>query len=222
MHKNKKKIRVILADDHQLFREGVNSLLIGAALIEVVGAVSSGSELLNMLETTQADIAIVDIAMPGVNGIEATRIINERFPNTRVLILSMHNTEEFIYNAISSGAAGYLPKDTEKEVLLKALHDIYNGHLYLDPHISEVLLKGMMNRPSSPAKMESKVNLLTAREKEIVQLVGEGYINKEIAARLDISVRTVDAHKNNIITKLKLKSSVDIVKFAIKHGLVEL
>lgn len=222
MIKNQKKIRVILADDHQLFREGVNSLLVGVAHIEVVGTASSGRELLEKLETTQADIAIVDIAMPDMNGIEATRIISEKFPNTKVLILSMHNTEEFIHNAISSGAVGYLPKDTEKEVLLKALRDIYDGHLYLDPHISEVLLKGMMSRPTTPATPESKVNLLTAREKEIVQLVAEGYINKEIAARLDISVRTVDAHKNNIITKLKLKSSVDIVKFAIKHGLVEL
>ncbi len=220
--KQQKKIRVILADDHQLFREGVNSLLASAEQIQVVDTASSGRELLEKLESLEADIAIVDIAMNDMNGIEATKIISENYPKTKVLILSMHNSEEFIHNAIQSGAKGYLPKDTEKEVLLKAIQDIYNGHMYLDPHISEVLLHSLMNRSAVTAKIESKVNLLTAREKEIVQLVAEGLINKEIAACLDISIRTVDAHKNNIITKLKLKSSVDIVKFAIKHGMVEL
>lgn len=220
--KDQQKIRIILADDHQLFREGINSLLADAEHIEVVAAVSSGSELIERLQNQHADVAIVDVAMGDMNGIEATRIITDKFPQVKVLILSMHNNQEFIQNAIQAGARGYLPKDTDKDVLLKAIHDIFKGHMYFDPHISGLLFNSLIHSNESKKVSESKLDLLTPRELEIVQLVAEGYINKEIADKLQISIRTVDSHKNNIINKLKLKTSVDIVKFAIKHGLVKL
>lgn len=220
--KTQHQIRIILADDHQLFRDGINSLLSDAGDVDVVAAVSSGRELLESLENIKVDVAIVDIAMTGMTGIEATRIINEKFPNVKVLILSMHNSEEFVQNAIQAGAQGYLPKDTGKEVLLKAIHEIFQGHMYLDPHLSGLLAHRLIRTQENQKSIQSKLDLLSPRELEIVQLVAEGYINKEIADKLHISIRTVDSHKNNLINKLKLKTSVDIVKFAIKNGLVKL
>lgn len=220
--KYQKKIKITLADDHQLFRDGVNSLLADAEMVEVVAAVSSGNKLIESLQHTPCDVAIVDVAMGDMNGIEATRIISEKFPQVKVLILSMHNNQEFIQNAIQSGARGYLPKDTDKDVLIKAIHDISQGHMYFDPHLSGMLVNSLIRSSENKKVSESKLDLLTPRELEIVQLVAEGYINKEIADKLQISIRTVDSHKNNIINKLKLKTSVDIVKFAIKHGLVKL
>ncbi|MDP2723647.1 MAG: response regulator transcription factor [Bacteroidales bacterium] len=219
---DQRKIRVILADDHQLFRDGVVSLLSDAGQVEVVAAVSSGNELLESLESVQVDVALVDVALGEMSGIEATRLIGEMFPDVRVLILSMHNSEEFVQKAIQAGARGYLPKDTDKEVLLKAISDIYLGHMYFDPHIAGMLVNSLIKTNENKKAAESKMDLLTSRELEVVQLVAEGYINKEIADKLHISVRTVDSHKNNIINKLKLKTSVDIVKFAIKNGLIKL
>jgi DNA-binding NarL/FixJ family response regulator len=219
---DQRKIRVILADDHQLFRDGVVSLLSDAGQVEVVAAVSSGKELLESLESVQVDVAIVDVALGEMSGIEATRLMAEKFPDVRVLMLSMHNSEEFVQNAIQAGARGYLPKDTDKEVLLKAISDIYLGHMYFDPHIAGMLVNSLIKTNENKKAAESKMDLLTSRELEVVQLVAEGYINKEIADKLHISVRTVDSHKNNIINKLKLKTSVDIVKFAIKNGLIKL
>lgn len=215
-------IRIILADDHKLFRDGINYLLSDVDQLEVVAAVSSGEEMIEKLETVAADVAIVDVAMGGMSGIELTRIMVKKFPNTKVLILSMHDSEEFIQNAIHAGARGYLPKDTDKEALTKAIFDIYNGHMYFDQQISEILVHSMIRKNDNQQAAESKMDLLTPRELEIVQLVAEGYINKEIADTLHISIRTVDSHKSNIISKLHLKSSVDIVKFAIKNGLIKL
>jgi len=219
---DQRKIRVILADDHQLFRDGVVSLLSDAGQVEVVAAVSSGKELLALLETEQVDVALVDVAMGEMSGIEATRLIGEKFPDVRVLMLSMHNSEEFVQKAIQAGARGYLPKDTDKEVLLKAISDIHLGHMYFDPHIAGMLVNSLIKTNENQKVSASKMDLLTPRELEVVQLVAEGYINKEIADQLHISIRTVDSHKNNIINKLKLKTSVDIVKFAIKNGLIKL
>jgi len=216
------KIKILLADDHLLFRDGIKSLLNDVDNIEIIEEVANGKELLEKLKTSSPDIVIADISMPSMSGIEATRIITEEYPDIKVLILSMHNDEEFILNSIKSGAKGYLPKDTGRDELLKAIYSISNEEEYYNKDISDTILKGIIKKTKSESKLLNKIPNLTNREIEIIKLVAEGFINKEIADKLYISIRTVDSHKNNIMQKLKLKSTVDLVKYAIKNNLIEL
>jgi len=215
------KIKVILADDHHLFRDGIKSLLNDVPHIEVMDEVSNGEELLRVLESKKPDIVITDITMPILSEIEATTQIKIKYPDVKVLILSMHNDEEFIHNAIQSGANGYLPKDTRRNELLEAIESICEGNDYFNKDISLTMLKSYVAKTKKASANESKPQL-TRRELEIVKLIAEGYINKEIAERLSISIRTVDSHKTNIMQKLELKSAVDLVKYAIKEKLIEL
>lgn len=213
-------IRIILADDHHLFRDGIKALLTDEKEIEVVGEVSNGNELLKIIEQVETDIIISDITMPEMSGIEACRIISAKYPAIKFLVLSMHNDEEFIKDAIAAGARGYLPKDISREELLDAIFRIYGGENYFSRDVSETIMKNFVSKIKD--EINKKEEPLTKRETEILKYVAEGYINKEIADKLSISVRTVDAHKNNIMNKLKLKSSIDMVKYAIKNNLVKL
>ena len=215
-------IKILLADDHLLFRDGIKSLLNDIDNIEIIEEVANGKELLKKLETSSPDIIIVDISMPLMSGIEATRIITEEYPAIKVLILSMHNDEEFILDSIKSGAKGYLPKDTGRDELLKAIYSISNGEEYYNKDISDTILKAIIKKTKSGSKLINKIPTLTNREIEIIKLVAEGFLNKEIADKLCISIRTVDSHKNNIMQKLKLNSTVDLVKYAIRNNLIEL
>jgi len=213
-------IRIILADDHHLFRDGIKALLTDEKEIEVVGEVSNGSELLKIIEQVETDIIISDITMPEMSGIEACSVISVKYPAVKFLVLSMHNDEEFIKGAIAAGARGYLPKDISREELLDAIFSIYGGENYFSKDVSETIMKNFVSKIKD--EINKKEEPLTKRETEILKYVAEGYINKEIADKLNISVRTVDAHKNNIMNKLKLKSSIDMVKYAIKNNLVKL
>ncbi len=213
-------LRIILADDHHLFRDGIKSLLMDEESIEIVGEVSNGEELIELLTKASAELIISDISMPKMNGIEACRIVKQDFPDIKFLILSMHNNEEFIKEAISVGANGYLPKDICREELLKGIFAIKNGQDYFSEEVSKTIMQSFIYKVKH--EDDKKEECLTKREIEILKYVSEGYINKEIADLLNISIRTVDSHKNNIMNKLKLKSSIDMVKYAIKNNLVKL
>jgi len=216
------KTKIILADDHQLFRDGIKSLLLTAPNIEIVAEVPDGKTLLNTLETTTTDIILMDISMPGMTGIELTEIIVDKYPNIAVCILSMHNDEEYILNAIKSGVKGYLSKDTSRDELLNAISLISNGNEYYNKSISDIIVKSYVKQTKLESKSTSTKAKLTNRELEIIKLVSEGFMNKEISDKLNISIRTVDSHKSNIMQKLELKSSVDIVKYAIKNNIIEI
>ncbi len=211
------RINIILVDDHQMFRDGVKSVLSDEENIHIVGEVGSANDLYALLKNTTPDVIITDISMPDISGIEVARYVSENYPQVKILILSMHSNEEFITKALSVGANGYLPKDTSMSELLKAINAIYNGENYFNKSISDTILKSLINKQKG-----SSVKALTNREKEIINLVVEGLTNKEIADKLFISVRTVDSHKNNIMQKLNLKSSVELVKYAIKNNLANL
>ena len=211
------KIKVILVDDHQMFRDGVKSVLSDEENIEIIGEVGHANDLYKLLESKIPDLIITDISMPDISGIDITKYVSENFPEINILILSMHSNEEFITKALNAGANGYLPKDTSMNELLQAINSIAKGENYFNKGISDTILKAMVNK----AKV-SKNDTLTSRELEIVHQVVEGLSNKEIADKLNISVRTVDSHKNNILHKLGLKSSVELVKYAIKNNLVKL
>jgi len=211
------KIKVILVDDHQMFRDGVKSVLSDEENIEIIGEVGHAKALYKLLESKTPDLLITDISMPDISGIDITKYVSENFPEINILILSMHSNEEFITKALNAGANGYLPKDTSMNELLQAINIIAKGENYFNKGISDTILKSMVNKSKV-----SKNDTLTSRELEIVHQVVEGLSNKEIAEKLIISVRTVDSHKNNILHKLGLKSSVEMVKYAIKNNLVKL
>ncbi|MBI9038197.1 MAG: response regulator transcription factor [Bacteroidales bacterium] len=217
-----KKIKIIIADDHGLFRDGIKSLLSSAENIEIVGEASSGNDLIDLLQEIMADVIFTDISMPGMSGIEATKIISEKYPDVNVIILSMHIDEEYIMSAIRAGAKGYLHKDTTREELLTAVSNVVNGEEYYNKDISEIVFKSYVNQTKLKSRNVNKKNHLTERELDIIKLIAEGYMNKEISDKLNISIRTVDTHKSNIFQKLKLKSSIDIVKYAIKNGIVKI
>ncbi len=206
-------IKLILADDHKLFREGVRSILESSEDFGIVDEVADGRALIKSLQKNDTDIIILDISMPGLSGIEATRMIRKEYPCLKILILSMHSEESFVRSAIEAGASGYLPKEIDHNELIEAIHVIHEGGNYYSKDISNLLINSYLNK--------EKQNL-TPREKEIVALVCDGLTNKEVADRLSISVRTVDCHKNNILQKLGLRSSVDLVKYAIRNQLISL
>jgi len=217
------KTRIILVDDHQLVRTGIANLLNDEPGFEIIGEAADSNEFLALLDKIQPDIAILDIAMPGMSGIELTRLIAGSYPAIRVLILSMYTSEEYIFNAINAGAKGYLPKNISRKELIEAVHSVARGEEYYAESISNVILKSYIKKAKSgPEDSNNNENQLSKRELEVLRLFAEGFSNQEIADKLFISIRTVESHKNHIMQRLELKSSVDLVKFAIRNNIVNL
>ncbi len=216
-------IKIIIADDHKLFRDGIKSLLTSEKDFQVIADVSNGEELLQVLKALSPDIIITDISMPLLSGIEATRFIAENYPDIPVLILSMYNSDDFIMDAIRSGAKGYLPKDVSPTELVEAIRAISGGVEFFSSTISQKAFRMFLTQNRVKSGLSSnKLPVLTDREIEIVKLVAEGFLNKEVAEKLNISIRTVDTHKTHIMQKLKLKSTIDMVKYAIRHDLIKI
>ena len=213
-------IKIILTEDHQILRDGIKAL-IASRNIEIVGEASTGIELWKLLETEIPDIILMDISLPGTSGIELTRLISERFPLIKVLILSMFTDESFINQAIKAGAKGYLHKNTTREEMLIAIESVYAGNEFYSDNISKIILKNYIEKAKThSSEINNTHEILSKREIEILKMFAEGFINKEIADRLFISIRTVESHKNHIMQKLNLKTQVELVKYAIRHNLV--
>ncbi len=216
------KIRIILTEDHQLLRDGVNAL-ISSENIEIIGEASTGEELWKLLERSQPDIILMDISLPDISGIELTRMLSERFPFIKVLILSMFTDESFINQAIKAGAKGYLHKNTTREEMLIAIHTVYSGSDFYSDNISKIILKSYVDKARmNTEEISNPHEILSKREVEILIMFAEGFINKEIADRLFISIRTVESHKNHMMQKLNLKTQVELVKYAIRHNLINI
>ena len=208
--------RIVLADDHVMFRQGIKRIMEGTEGLEVVGEVGDGFELLELLKELETDIVLLDISMPNIRGIEATKEIKSLYPQVKVLILTMHKKKEYLYHAFMAGARGYLLKEDSDVELLAAIERIRKGGFYVTRHLAgelaedtSLIHKGSIQIPSEP---------LTMREREVLTLVAEGKSNREIAGLLYISIRTVDSHRANIMRKLSLKSTAEIVKYAILKG----
>ncbi len=217
-----KKIKVLLVDDHQIIREGVRTMLIEEKEIDLVGCASGGDEALKMIHLNKPDVVITDISMPGPTGIELTAEITTRYPATGVLVLSMYTSEDYIYNAIQAGARGFLPKqDTTKQMLADAIRAIHRQEEFFSPSISKILAGSYIRQAKRDSKtIIKKKYTLTDREKEILKLYVEGFSNKEISEKLHISIRTVETHKNYIMQKYNFKSTVEMVKYALKNNIV--
>jgi len=212
--------RIVVADDHNIFRQGMKRLINEVPGLQVVGEASDGFELLSLLEKVETDLVLLDISMPGHRGIEAAREITKRYPRTAILFLTMHKTKEYLHHAISAGARGYLLKEDSDLELITAIETIRKGDVYvtrlLASEVSEDLLE------LSKGNIRSLVEPLSTREKEIVKLIAEGKSNKDIADIFAISIRTVESHRANIMKKLDLNNTAELVRYAFQNGLTEL
>lgn len=209
----------MIADDHAVVRRGVRSILESQPGWEVVGEASTGREALEQVRKLMPDVVVLDIGMPELNGLEATRHIVKEFPRTEVLILTMHNTEEVTREVLRAGARGVVLKSDADEVLVAAVKALRQHKPYLGSHATELVLSRYMKRVAG--EVESSPERLTPREREVIQLLSEGNTNKEVAAALGVSVKTAEAHRANIMRKLNLRSLSDLVRYAIRHKIVE-
>lgn len=211
------RITIILADDHKLVRQGVRSLLEMQSGYEVIGEASDGEEALKMIETLEPDIAFLDVMMPNMNGIEAARVAHQRGYKTRIIFLTMHANATYAVRALQSGALAYVLKDSDFEEIIKAIESVREGRRYLSADIAEEVFEMLLN---ADTKKENPIDLLSPREREILQYIAEGKTNASIAEKLTLSVRTVESHRLNLMKKLRINSHADLVKFAIHNGLV--
>lgn len=217
-------IRVLLADDHVLMRTGMRSWLQSLAEVEVVGEASDGREALRLIAKVQPDVVLMDIGMPGLNGLEATLQVTKEFPRVHVLILSMHANEEYVVQALRAGASGYMLKDAEPEELELALKAVSRGKTYLSPAVSQTVIGDYLRRIRAPegntGPPADVPSLLTVRQREILQLVAEGHTMKEIAALLHRSEKTVESHRSRLMQQLDIHDIAGLVRYAIRTGLV--
>lgn len=216
------KIKILIVDDHQIVRDGLISLLNDVEDIDIVGETSGFINLLEMLKQTKPDVVVLDISMPEKSGVEIAEIISQEFPEIKVLMLSMYINEDFITSALKAGAKGYLPKNTTKAELLDAIRHVNRNEEYFSKPIADIIMKSYVKRIKAEDEIPPKDNSLTTREIEILGLFVKGLSNAEIANKLFISVRTVESHKNHIMQKMGFKSTVELVKYAIKNNIVKL
>jgi DNA-binding NarL/FixJ family response regulator len=213
-------IKVLLADDHKIVREGLRSLLEKERDIDVIAMAENGRMSVQLAGELRPDVAVIDIAMPEMNGIEAIRRISRENPAVMVLALSMHSARRFVVEALAAGAKGYLLKDCAAEDLVRAIRTVAGNETYLSPKIAEVIVKDYMKRlPESAPAADS---LLSTREREVLQLIAEGQNTKQIAFTLTVSIKTVETHRRQIMHKLNLHSVAELTRFAIREGLTPL
>lgn len=212
-------IKIVVADDHQLFREGLVNLLESDENIQVVGQAEDGEIAIKKVLDLKPDILLTDIAMPNMNGMEATRNLKKQFPDLKIIAVSMHSDRQFVKGMLTAGTDAYLLKNCTHQQLLEAVHTVYNGKKYLSQDITEMVISGYLD---GPGDTDDRYNQLSEREKEIFLLLAEGVSTREIGDKLFISVKTVGTHKQNILEKLDLKNNSDIVKYALKKGLIQL
>jgi len=209
------KKRVLLADDHAVVRNGFRMLLNAQEDLEVVGEAANGREAVNMAGSLQPDLVVMDVTMPELNGIEATRRICELAPRTRVLALSMHKDGVYVREILKAGAKGYLLKDSGEDDFLAAVRAVGRGEGFLSPGVADAVLNDYRKHVTNP------LDLLTSREREVLQWIAEGRTNKEIAQALNLSVYTVEAHRGRIMEKLNLHSTGELVRFAVRNGIID-
>ena len=211
--------KVVIIEDHKILREGLKSMLAGNQLMKVVGEAGEGMEAIRCVQKQQPDLVLLDLSMPKMNGISVMKEIKSRSPEVKILVLTMHEQEEHIIEGFKAGADGYCLKDVGGSELIAAMQAVLEGRRYLSPGISGKVLEGYLE-DRRVLKTVSSFERLTAREVEILKLVGEGYKNQEIAEHLDISVKTVEKHRSNLMEKLDLHNSSALTAYAIQKGLV--
>ena len=212
------KVRILLADDHTILREGIKVLLNRERDMEIVAEAEDGAQALEQVRSVKPDVVVMDISMPKIGGLEVTREITETFPDVKVVILTMHDNEEYLVQALKSGAKGYVLKEAAATDLAEAIRAVVRGDAYLYPAVARKLVDDYVNRVRT---IKTASESLTPREREVLKLVAEGHTNREIADYLGISVKTVENHRANLMRKLDLHDRTELARYAIKIGLVE-
>jgi len=216
-----KTLRILIADDHGLVRRGARAILSSRRGWKVVGEAANGREAVEKAIELKPDVAVIDIGMPDLDGIEVARQIRATVPDTKVLVLTMHESDQMVRRALAAGAHGYVLKSDLTEILPKAVKVVSGGKRFLTPKISEIVVKGFLKTRNQRQHQEPGGEHATPREIEIVRLLAAGKTNKEVAALLGIAVRTVETHRSNIMLKLRLHSIAELIHYAIREGLVE-
>lgn len=211
-------IRVLLADDHALVLAGIRALVEELGGLQIVAEANNGRDAVALVKQLKPDLAIMDISMKELNGIEATAQIKAETPSTKVLILSMHTTEDFVRRAIKAGASGYLVKDSAPLDLKQAIAAVLRDEIYLSPRVSRHVVSGFLD--GTPHRNESTIDALTARQREILQLIAEGKSTKEIAYKLNVSIKTVETHRAALMQRLDIHDVAGLVLYAVRHGLI--
>ena len=218
MSQSNSHYRIVLADDHVLIRHGIKNIIAKEAQLQIVGEVGNGEELLSYLKNDLPELVILDISMPKINGVDLTRILKKSYPSVKILMLTMHKNKQFFYQAMSAGADGYLIKSDSDDELLLAINKIRSGRTYISPYLvddfTDDVLKAYRNEEVTT------FTGLTKREKQILSMVVEGHTSKDMAAKLNLSPRTIDHHRSNLLKKFKMKNSVDLVNYAVRKGYV--
>jgi DNA-binding NarL/FixJ family response regulator len=211
-----KRLRVFLADDHELIREGLRTLVDSQPDMECVGEAGDGRAAVERVQKLMPDVAVLDVSMPGLNGLEAAKKLKQCCPEVRLLTLTRHTDDGYLQQLLKAGVSGYVLKQSASSVLLTALRSVAAGHVFLDPAITGKVIGSYVGK--SAGRGERAAVELSERETEVIRLIAWGYSNKEIAARLDLSVKTVEAHKTNAMRKLDMRGRIDIVRYAILQG----
>ncbi|MCD4786826.1 MAG: response regulator transcription factor [Desulfobacterales bacterium] len=214
------KTRVLLAEDHTIVRKGLRSLLDKETGIKVVGEAEDGREAIAKAEELHPDVVVMDIAMPRLNGLEATRQIKKRFPDMKILILTMHTNEEYVLQTLNAGASGYLVKKAAPAELISAINAVHKGDSFLSPSISRTVIDEYIRRSKEISEGAEGFEQLTVREREVLQLIAEGHKTREIAELLYISIKTVETHRAHIMNKLDIHSTAELTRYAIRKGII--
>jgi two-component system, NarL family, response regulator NreC len=211
-------VTIAVADDHPLVRQGLRAVLEAEPDFQLVGEAGDGLEATQLVERLRPDALVIDLMMPGLNGLEVTRQVRQRSPETRVVVLSMHADEGYVLEALRNGAVGYVLKDSSATELVQALRDVFAGQRYLSRQLSERAIEAYIQRAESTAP--DSYHSLTTREREVLQLAAEGCSSAEIAARLSISPRTAETHRSNLMRKLGLHTQTDLIRYALRRGII--
>ncbi len=215
-----KKIRLLVVDDHTLFRSGLKMLLEKEEDIIVVGDAASAEEALETMKNNNLDLVLMDIGLPGIDGLEATRKIKEREPRIKILVLTMYNDDPYLIKAFEAGASGYLLKESAAVELVSAIRRTMDGEMIVHPSLVKVLVNEVLGEKKGGREAQQGRDVLTSREKEILKYISLGYTNQELAERLVVSVKTVEKHKSNIMEKLNLNRRYQLVNYALEQGLI--
>jgi two-component system response regulator NreC len=215
-------IRILLVDDHAVVRAGLRMLLGADPELQIIGEAENGAQALCLTDELAPDVVLMDISMPDMNGIEATRKIKEQAPNVTVLALTMHEDDQYFFEMLAAGASGYVPKRAAPNDLLSAIHAVHGGGVFLFPSVARALVQDYVQRAARAGAAGHSFDVLTEREREVLALIAQGLSNQEIADQLVISAKTVNRHRENIMAKLNLHSRVELVRYAIEKGLIDI
>ncbi|MCK4863158.1 MAG: response regulator transcription factor [Dehalococcoidales bacterium] len=215
------KVRVLVVDDHTIVRDGIIALLSLAGDIEVVGEATNGNEALKLVSELHPDVVLMDIAMPIMGGLEATRRISKEYPKTKVLVITQHDDKEYVFPVLESGASGLISKAGASSELASGIRSVYRGDSFLSPSVARLLVENFQNSAGERNKQDP-YSRLTGREREILKLLAEGYSTQEIAEMLVITPKTVEGHKTNLMSKLGIHNRIDLVKYALRKGIISI